>query len=59
MDNQECFKSSSAVELNTYCPFMASTMDIYIFSPSMDHRISSLLILDSCKSAYNMLPSFD
>ena len=35
--------------------FMVDTMDIYISSSSMDHRISSLLILASCKSAYNRL----
>jgi hypothetical protein len=47
------------VELNTYCLFMAATMDIYFSSSSMDHRISSLLILASCKSAYNRLPPSD
>jgi hypothetical protein len=36
---------------------MATTMDIYTSSSSMDHGISSLLILASCMSAYNQLPS--
>ena len=32
---------------------------IYISSSSMNHRISSLLILASCISAYNRLPPFN
>jgi hypothetical protein len=61
MDNQgySSKRSSSAVELNMYCLFMAATMDICISSSSMDHRISSLLILASCIGAYNLLPSSD
>jgi hypothetical protein len=64
MDNQEYFKAS--LRKVFFCgwaehilSFMTVTMDIYISSSSMNHRISSLLIFASCKSAYNLLPSFD
>jgi hypothetical protein len=61
MDNQEYFKASlqKGLLLRYVLSFMAVTMDIYISLSSMDHRISSLLILASCKSAYNLLPSSD
>jgi hypothetical protein len=48
MDNQ-------ASLLNTYCLSWLLPW-IYTSSSSMDHRISSLLILASCMSAYNRLP---
>jgi hypothetical protein len=38
---------------------MTATMDIYISSSSMDHRIISLPILASCKSAYDQLPPYN
>jgi hypothetical protein len=64
MDNQEYFKAS--LRKVFFCgwaehvlSFMTATMDIYISSSSMDHRISSLLIFASCKSAYNLRPSSD
>jgi hypothetical protein len=43
------------VELNTYC-FSCLLPWIYTSSFSMNHRISSLLILASCMSVYNRLP---
>jgi hypothetical protein len=48
MDNQ-------ASLLNMYCLSWLLPW-IYTSSSSMDHRISSLLILASCMSAYNRLP---
>ena len=64
MDNQEYFKaslskkSSSKVELNTYCLSWLLPW-VYTSSSSMDHRISSLLILASCMSAYSQVPPFN
>jgi hypothetical protein len=58
MDNQGYFKASlrgRLLELNTYCVSWLLPW-IYISSFSKDHRISSLLTLASCKSAYNRLP---
>jgi hypothetical protein len=62
MDNQEYFKDARYEEVFLYgwtehiLSFMVATMDIYVSSYSMDHRIRSLLTLASCKSAYNQLP---
>ena len=48
-------KTSFKFKLNMYC-FSWLLPWIYTSSSSMDHRISSLLILALCMSAYNRLP---
>jgi hypothetical protein len=57
MENQGYFKASlrRRLLLSTYCLSWLLPW-IYTSSSLMDHRISSILILASCMSAYNRLP---